>query len=595
MEHDKYLEELMQHLSPEDRKRLRKQNNATDGQRPTAPLGNFFGDDLLTLLYLHEGRCQRDLEPIRENLIVVSGKRPKHERAAAALELGRFTRKRCGGGELRLGCSCPSRWFELSRRLNSVEGAYEAAQFVLSREEMRLELDVDKSPLPRLFQAGKLKVAATKRIPSTAAEALYLGTRVILRHVQRRFSGWTEQTFHDASVCLIGYLTLFPRGLAFQKEESVEERRAALEWVKPLWNKLIVAESGHYFDPIARKSALIEQQLAVFQYLEQAALEKPAARRWASADMQEEEKDESAETPQELSANEVVVVKEEIPPATDRTDTDYLKQFEALRSPLAFKRFPSLDELKVFQATLEAEFPWATEAISLAMSDLLARKRHGVQRLGMAPVLLVGLPGTGKTRFAQRLSQLLDTPNTVINLAGMSDVKVLKGVTRGWSSNRPSRMVEFILQRKVPNPLFILDEIDKAGCASANGGDPQDALLDLLEPGNAKRYQDVYLMAECDLSHCLYVATSNSLESIPAPLLSRLRPVLFPAPGAEHSEVILKGVVRDLEVSWGLPAGALMVSDRQAQLMKGLSAREMRRALLELLGNDSDSALYTHH
>src|SRR3546814_11585884 len=97
------------------------------------------------------------------------------------------------------------------------------------------------------------------------------------------------------------------------------------------------------------------------------------------------------------------------------------------------------------------------------MSDLLARRRHGVIRLGLAPVVLVGPPGTGKTRFAQRLSDLLGTPNTVINLAGMSDVKVLKGVTRGWASNRPSRMVDFIEQTQVANPLFLLDEIEQAG------------------------------------------------------------------------------------------------------------------------------------
>src|SRR3546814_797853 len=118
----------------------------------------------------------------------------------------------------------------------------------------------------------------------------------------------------------------------------------------------------------------------------------------------------------------------------------------------------------------------------------------------------------------------------------MSDVKVLKGVTRGWASNRPSRMVEFIEQTKVANPLFVLDEIDKAGQGYGNGGDPQEALLDLLEPGNARRYQDIYLMTECDLSHCLYIATSNSLERLPEPLLSRLRPVFFPAPGPEHPE-----------------------------------------------------------
>ena len=105
----------------------------------------------------------------------------------------------------------------------------------------------------------------------------------------------------------------------------------------------------------------------------------------------------------------------------------------------------------------------------------------------------------------------------------MSDVKVLKGVTRGWASNRTSRIVEFMLQTKTANPFFVLDEVDKTGCYRGHGGDPQEALLDLLEPGNAARYQDVYLMTECDLSHCMYIATSNSLERLPDPLLSRLR------------------------------------------------------------------------
>src|SRR3546814_5895806 len=80
------------------------------------------------------------------------------------------------------------------------------------------------------------------------------------------------------------------------------------------------------------------------------------------------------------------------------------------------------------------------------MSAFIARRRHGSIRLGMPPLLLVGKPGTGKTRFAQRLSELLGTPSTVINMAGMHDVNVLKGVSRGWAGNRPSRIVEFIQQ-----------------------------------------------------------------------------------------------------------------------------------------------------
>src|SRR3546814_4830433 len=102
------------------------------------------------------------------------------------------------------------------------------------------------------------------------------------------------------------------------------------------------------------------------------------------------------------------------------------------------------------------------------------------------------LPGTGKTRFAQRLSELLGTPSTVINMAGMHDVNVLKGVSRGWAGNRPSRIVEFIQHATVANTLFIIDTVDKAQVGSfGNGGKPHDALLDLLEPGNAPRDTDI--------------------------------------------------------------------------------------------------------
>src|SRR3546814_4886129 len=136
---------------------------------------------------------------------------------------------------------------------------------------------------------------------------------------------------------------------------------------------------------------------------------------------------------------------------------------------MQFKPVPRLDGLYGLRATVGKEFPWAEEAITLSMSDLIARRRQGVLRVGMAPVLLVGPPGTGKTRFVQRLGELLDTPNTVINLAGMTDVKLLKGVTRGWASNRTSRVVEFIQRTTMPNPVFSVDELDKARPATGHG------------------------------------------------------------------------------------------------------------------------------
>jgi len=589
MDHDKYVEQLAEHLAPEDRWRLLDHDAAVE-LLPEAPLGNFFNDDLFTLLYRSENTYPTSLAQVREDLFTVSGKGPRHVRATAALALGRFLQGRCEPGEFQAGGRSPVRWFQLARDLNSVVGAAEAANALLAQEGKRVNFDLSIDPLPKLVQIkGTDDADGQRHVKHRVAQAWYLGARVGLRHVQRGFSGWDAESFTCALNCVVNYLTLLPPRHGFESARPLAERREALKWLKPFWNKLIVAASAQHVDPQAYRDALIEQQLAVLVFLEQdePCSEKSAA--WRSRSKA------PARTPRKPRVNEIIIVPGEIPPATERSDMEYLKRFEVLREPIAFKEFPSLGTLQTLHATLRAEFPWAHEAISLVMSDLFARKRHGALRLGMAPVVLVGPPGTGKTRFVQRLGELLNTPNAVINLAGMTDVKVLKGVTRGWSSNRSSRLVEFILQTKVPNPLFILDEIDKTQGAYSNGGDPQDALLDLLEPGNARRYHDVFLLTECDLSHCMYIATSNSLQALSEPLLSRLRPVLFPAPGPEHAQVILKGVIRDLELAWGLPAGTVLVSDHQAQQMRGLSAREMRRALLELLGRETDAQLYAQH
>ena len=586
MSRDEYTKKLVHSLFDEEN--THDFDLELDESLPEAPLNNFFGDVFLTLLFRSDDPLAERLSEIKQHLLSVADlKQPRHIRAEAAVALGRFIQRRYSDDQFFVGSSRPEQWFHLARQLNSAVGAFALANALLAQQNLRIEFDLKVDPLPRLACINERNLRSTPQISSESAQAFYLGARVALRHVQRRFDGWGQESFGCALACIVNYLTLVPTRRMTDRACPIQLRRQALAWIKPLWNRLINAASEQVSDAQLRRVELVEQQLAVFLYLddieENGVPDKPSL------------VPASKTIARKPGPNQMVVVPGVIAGSSDRAEGDYLKQFEVLRKPMTFKPLPSLEELYVLRGMLGEEFPWAQEAITLIMSDLIGRRRHGVLRLGMAPILLVGPPGTGKTRFVQRLGELLDTPNTVINLAGMTDVKLLKGVTRGWASNRTSRVVEFIQQTKVPNPIFILDEIDKARPATGNGGDPQDALLDLLEPGNARRYQDVYLMTECDLSHCVYIATSNSLSALSEPLLSRLRPVLFPAPRPEYSGVILKGVMRDMEQTWNLPPGALTVTSRQAALLHGLSPREMRRALLELLGNDGDDAAYVHH
>jgi hypothetical protein len=556
---------------------------------PAAPFGNFFGDDLLTLLYHSTGLCSRTLGETKAMLAMVCDRHAaRHLRAQAAVGLGRFVQARHRKTLHAVpGNSPPAEWFRLARELNSVVGALALANVLLAQCDLRVEFDLDTDPLPRLAPSGENGSAPV--VSREVAQAWYKGARVSLRHVQRQFTGWGQEDFCCALACIVNYLTLLPTRAIGASMQPVAQRREALAWIKPLWNQLMAVAPTHAEQPEAYRGALVEQQLAVFlrlNDLEQERAMPDAVAGGVSA---------AVSGMRLTDRTSVVVIRGEIPSASERSDNDYLKRYEVLRKPVGLTPLADLSRLAAIRRILCEEFPWAGEALEVIMSDLIGRKRHGVLRLGLAPVLLVGPPGTGKTRFAQRLSDLLGTPNTVINLAGMSDVKILKGVTRGWASNRPSRMVEFIGQNRIANPLFILDEIDKAGPGYSNGGDPQEALLDLLEPGNARRYQDVFLLTECDLSYCLYIATGNSLCALPAPLLSRLRPVYFPPPGPQHAEVIVRGILVDMERAWDLPAGALTVGPRELAILRGMTPREMRRAMLAMFGRKADASHYTLH
>ena len=88
------------------------------------------------------------------------------------------------------------------------------------------------------------------------------------------------------------------------------------------------------------------------------------------------------------------------------------------------------------------------------------------------------------------------------------------------------------------NPLFVLNEIDKACAGGATVANLQNALLDLFEPQNATSYQSLCRMTECDLSPCMYICISDSLLALPGPLLSRLARLTY--------QIEVEGILRDM-------------------------------------------------
>src|SRR5699024_9765365 len=120
-----------------------------------APLGNFFGDDFLMLLYHSTDACRPMLTSVKTNLQTVGDRvEPRHQRAQAAVMLGRFVREHYGSAYNGPGKSTPNQWFDLARQLNSVVGAYELANTLLTEREWEVEFDLDRDPLPRLMRVS---------------------------------------------------------------------------------------------------------------------------------------------------------------------------------------------------------------------------------------------------------------------------------------------------------------------------------------------------------------------------------------------------------------------------------------------------------
>lgn len=240
-------------------------------------------------------------------------------------------------------------------------------------------------------------------------------------------------------------------------------------------------------------------------------------------------------------------------------EEDDCAEFEAKARDVAFpeevrKRFakeveklrrlnPQSPDYSVQYAYLQTlvDLPWGKETNLngdfVKAEEILNSEHYGLEKVkerileqlavmmnnptGRSPIIcLVGAPGVGKTSLGQSIARSLGRPYQRVSLGGMHDEAEIRGHRRTYIGAMPGRIIDAIRRAGASNPVLLLDEIDKTG--NDYKGDPSSALLEVLDPEQNSHFHDNYVDLDYDLSHVLFIATANTLSTIPQPLLDRM-------------------------------------------------------------------------
>jgi len=374
---------------------------------------------------------------------------------------------------------------------------------------------------------------------------------------------------------------------------------------------------------VERKQELLEE-VSVVRRLEQLAriLNEEQKLLEYGTQIQQKLKDEVEKTQREFWLREQLrIIQEEL--GEEESDVVQLRQqIEAAGLPQHAREqadrelrrldrtLPQAPDYHIIRTYLEwmAALPWSRAAqgeIDLKRArEILDRDHYGreevkeriveylaVRKLNPelhGPILcFVGPPGVGKTSLGQSIADAMGRSFTRVSLGGIRDEAEIRGHRRTYIGALPGRILRGLRQVGERNPVFVLDEIDKIG--QDFRGDPSAALLEVLDPAQNHSFSDHYLEVAFDLSQVTFIATANTLQTVPPALQDRLEVIELQGYTAlEKKEIARRHLIpRQLQQA-GLPEGAVSIEDATLERLIGeytreAGVRELERQIARLL------------
>ncbi|WP_163193511.1 endopeptidase La [Clostridium thermarum] len=272
---------------------------------------------------------------------------------------------------------------------------------------------------------------------------------------------------------------------------------------------------------------------------------------------------EEAQMPEEIKAialEELAKLESQSPSSSDY---NIIRNYLDLLVALPWKT-PEVKEIDIAEARrILNEQHYGLDKVKERILQHLAVMKLKKDKKGSI-LLLVGPPGVGKTSLGKSIADALGRKYIRLSLGGIRDEAEIRGHRRTYVGAMPGRIIQTIKKAGAKNPVMILDEVDKL--MSGHNGDPASALLEVLDPEQNSTFTDHYLDAPYDLSEVFFVATANSLDTIPRPLLDRMEVIQISSyTGTEKFHIGKNHLIPEIIDEHGLTSDQLIIEDEALQ------------------------------